>query len=152
MRIKVNGETVPVPLERSTATLLFYLREELGLTGAKYGCGVGQCGACTVLVEGEPVRSCITQIGDLDQQSVDTIEGLDGDENAAKVRAAWIETAVAQCGYCQAGQIISAVSLISKNPQPTDDDINAAMDGNLCRCGTYNRIRKAIKRASGQEK
>ncbi len=127
--------------------LLWYLRDELGLTGTKFGCGVAQCGACTVHLDGQPVRSCQTRVGDIGDGKVTTIEGLAADGNHP-VQEAWRELNVAQCGYCQVGQIMSAVALLRETPKPSDDDIDNAMSGNICRCGTYPRIRAAIKQAA----
>ena len=127
--------------------LLWVLRDLLGLTGTKFGCGMAQCGACTVHLNGEAVRSCVTLVGRAEGQQVVTIEGLSNDRSHP-LQKAWMEEDVPQCGYCQSGQIMSAVALIEKNPTPSDSDIEAAMSGNICRCGTYERIRKAIKRAS----
>ena len=118
------------------------------MVGAKFGCGRGECGACTVIVDGVATRSCITSAADIEGSEVRTIEGLADRETLHPVQSAWLEEAVPQCGYCQAGQIMSAVALLEENPAPRDDDITAAMDGNLCRCGTYQRIRKAIQRAA----
>ncbi len=128
--------------------LLWYLRDELGLTGTKYGCGVALCGACTVHIDGEAVRACVTAVEDAAGKAVVTIEGLaaGGDH---PLQRAWLEHQVAQCGYCQGGQIMQAAALLSSTPSPTDEQIDAAMDGNICRCGTYLRIRQAIKAASG---
>jgi len=128
--------------------LLWVLRDELGITGPKYGCGIAQCGACTVHVNGYAVRSCQLAIGDLGQSEVTTIEGLGNPESLHAVQEAWIEHQVAQCGYCQSGQIMQAASLLAVNPQPDDNAIDAAMSGNLCRCGTYPRIRAAVKAAA----
>jgi isoquinoline 1-oxidoreductase alpha subunit len=131
--------------------LLWVLRDHLGLVGTKYGCGVAQCGACTVHLNGSPVRSCQLAVKAIAGQKVTTIEGLAGkDGKLNAVQAAWIEHDVAQCGYCQAGQIMSATALLKSNPKPTDADIDAAMAGNLCRCGTYIRIRKAIHAAAAK--
>jgi len=128
--------------------LLWVLRDELDLKGPKYGCGVAQCGACTVHVGGSPVRACITPVGSVDAP-VTTLEAAVKTPLGAKVRQAWLDLDVMQCGYCQGGQIMSAVALLQATPKPTDDDIDTAMDGNLCRCATYTRIRAAIKQAAG---
>ena len=143
----VNGEarSVDVP-ERMP--LLWVLRDELGLTGTKYGCGIAQCGACTVHLDGLAVRACQVSAEELDGAEVTTIEGLGTPEAPHPVQAAWIETQVAQCGYCQSGQIMQAAWLLDMNPQPTDEEIDAVMSGNLCRCGTYPRIRAAIRAAA----
>ncbi|EAQ23886.1 (2Fe-2S)-binding protein [Roseovarius sp. 217] len=146
IKLTVNGTPREIAADAGTP-LLWALRDELGLTGTKFGCGVASCGACTVLLDGVPVRSCQTFVGDLDGAEVTTIEGAQ-DAAAQAIRKAWGELEVPQCGYCQSGQIISAASLLRETPKPTDDDIDAAMDGNLCRCATYVRIRKAIHRAS----
>jgi len=146
MKITVNGEThdVDVSLEMP---LLWVLRDELGITGPKYGCGIAQCGACTVHINGMAVRSCQLPIGSLDSD-VTTIEGLGTPEEMHAVQEAWVEHQVAQCGYCQSGQIMQAASLLSTNSNPTDDQIDSTMSGNLCRCGTYPRIRAAVKTAA----
>lgn len=146
IKLTVNGTPREIAADAGTP-LLWALRDELGLTGTKFGCGVASCGACTVLLDGTPVRSCQTFLGDLDGAEVTTIEGAQ-DAAAQAIRKAWGELEVPQCGYCQSGQIISAASLLRETPKPTDADIDAAMDGNLCRCATYVRIRKAIHRAS----
>lgn len=146
MEIRINGELRRVNAAADTP-LLWALREELGLVGSKYGCGMGICGACTVLVDGHATRSCVTRVETVADKSVTTIEGLSADGSDA-LQKAWQELDVAQCGYCQAGQIMQAKSLLARTPQPTDADIDAAMSNNLCRCGTYLRIRKAIKRAA----
>ncbi|MBC7164572.1 MAG: (2Fe-2S)-binding protein [Roseovarius sp.] len=146
IKLTVNGAPREIAADAGTP-LLWALRDELGLTGTKFGCGVASCGACTVLLDGAPVRSCQTFVGDLDGAEVTTIEGAQ-DRAAQAIRAAWAELEVPQCGYCQSGQIISAAALLRDTPKPTDDDIDAAMEGNLCRCATYARIRKAIHRAS----
>lgn len=130
--------------------LLWYLRDELGLTGSKYGCGTGLCGACTVHVEGEAVRSCITTVEEAAGKSVTTIEGL-SEAGDHPLQEAWAEANVPQCGYCQAGQIMQAASLLKTTPHPDDDEIDEAMEGNICRCGTYQRIRKAIHIAAGDK-
>jgi aerobic-type carbon monoxide dehydrogenase small subunit (CoxS/CutS family) len=143
---KVNGapRSVDVPPE---TPLLWVIREELGLTGTKYGCGMALCGACTVHVGGEAVRSCVTRVGEVEGKSIVTIEGL-GAGGLHPLQTAWIEENVPQCGYCQTGQIMSAAALLRKKPKPTDEDIDAVMSANLCRCGAYQRIRKAIHRAA----
>lgn len=144
-KIMVNGRSVNVQVPGDTP-LLWVLRDHLGLTGAKYGCGIGSCGACTVHINGEPVRACSIPIEDV-KGKVTTIEGLSKD-GSHPVQQAWIELDVPQCGYCQGGQIMAAVALISRNKKPTEAEINAAMDGNICRCGTYVRIRQAVVRAA----
>jgi isoquinoline 1-oxidoreductase alpha subunit len=146
-KLNVNGKTLEVDVEADTP-LLWVLRDTLGLTGTKYGCGMALCGACTVHLDGEPIRSCVTPISALtDAQKITTIEGLSTDRSHP-VQKAWIELDVPQCGYCQSGQIMSAAALLEKTPKPTDADIDSAMAGNLCRCGTYQRIRAAIHRAA----
>jgi isoquinoline 1-oxidoreductase alpha subunit len=147
MKLKVNGKTAEVDVP-ADVPLLWVLREELELTGTKYGCGMALCGACTVLVDGKPRRSCVTACGDAADHEVTTVEGLATGDVLHAVQRAWIEENVPQCGYCQSGQIISAVALLAARPQPTDDDIDAVMSANLCRCGTYPRIRRAIVRAA----
>ncbi|MDD9718431.1 (2Fe-2S)-binding protein [Dinoroseobacter sp. PD6] len=142
----LNGAPTTVDVEQDMP-LLWLLRDELNLTGTKFGCGVASCGACTVHVDGVAMRSCQMAVGDLEGASVTTIEGVDS-KAAAAVQAAWIEAQVPQCGYCQSGQIMSAAALLVETPKPTDADIDLAMDGNLCRCATYARIRKAIHRAA----
>lgn len=146
MKISVNGEIRDVDVEPDMP-LLWVLRDELGITGVKYGCGIAQCGACTVHVDGLAVRSCQLRVGDLDGE-VTTIEGLGTPDALHAVQAAWIEHQVAQCGYCQSGQIMAAAALLDTNDNPSDDDIDAVMSANLCRCGTYPRIREAIKSAA----
>lgn len=148
--LTINGAAHKVEAEPSTP-LLWVLRDLLDMVGTKYGCGVAQCGACTVHVDGKPVRACITPVSRIGRKAVTTIEGVGADPVGARVQEAWKAIDVAQCGYCQAGQIMSATALLTANPKPTDADIDAAMDGNLCRCATYLRIRQAIKAASGQE-
>lgn len=144
--ITLNGKATQVQAESDTP-LLWLLRSELKLTGTKFGCGMALCGACTVHLDGQPVRSCVTTLTSAEGKAVTTIEGLSGPE-ARAVQAAWVELDVVQCGYCQSGQIMAAVALLAKNPQPTNADIDAAMSGNLCRCGTYPRIRAAIHEAA----
>jgi aerobic-type carbon monoxide dehydrogenase small subunit (CoxS/CutS family) len=146
MTLMVNGRSHSVLADRETP-LLWVLRETLGLTGTKYGCGQAQCGACTVLLDGEAVRSCVTAVGEAAGREVTTIEGLSADGLHA-VQRAWIAEDVAQCGYCQPGQILTAAALLGTNPHPNDAEIDAAMTGVLCRCGTYGRIRRAIHRAA----
>jgi isoquinoline 1-oxidoreductase alpha subunit len=143
--LDINGRSVTVQSAPDTP-LLWVLRDELGLTGTKYGCGIAQCGACTVHINGQPTRSCQTPISALDGAKVTTIEGLGG---AHPVQISWIKLDVPQCGYCQSGQIMSAAALLAQTPKPSDADIDGAMSGNICRCGTYQRIRAAIKDAAG---
>jgi aerobic-type carbon monoxide dehydrogenase small subunit (CoxS/CutS family) len=145
-QLTINGRNVQVDVEGDTP-LLWVLRDTLNLTGTKYGCGMALCGACTVHINGEPTRSCVTPVSALAGKKITTIEGLSPD-GSHPVQQAWVELDVPQCGYCQAGQIMSAAALLERKPKPTDEDINAAMSGNLCRCGTYQRIRAAIHRAS----
>ena len=146
-RISVNGRTHDVDVSPETP-LLWVLRDALGFTGTKYGCGVGACGACTVHVDGAPARACLVPISSLAGKRVTTIEGLSSDR-AHPLQQAWIAEDVPQCGYCQAGQIMSAAALLATTPAPSDADIDRAMSNNLCRCGTYARIRRAIHRAAG---
>jgi isoquinoline 1-oxidoreductase alpha subunit len=147
MKLVVNGKPVDVMVPAETP-LLWVLREEVGLTGTKFGCGKALCGACTVHVDGAPKRSCVTPCGDVAEKQITTIEGLATGATLHPVQQAWVEENVPQCGYCQAGQIMTAVMLLKAKPQPTDDEIDAAMSANLCRCGTYPRIRKAVHRAA----
>jgi isoquinoline 1-oxidoreductase alpha subunit len=142
--LDVNGKKYEVEAAPEEP-LLWVIREKIGLTGTKYGCGIAQCGACTVHINGEPERSCQTSVKDAQGKKITTIEGI---PESHPVKKAWIEDDVPQCGYCQPGQIMSAVALMKKNPSPSDDDIDQAMTGNICRCGTYKRIRRAIHRAS----
>lgn len=145
---KVNGETRRVDVDPDTP-LLWVVREQLKLTGTKFGCGIAQCGACTVHLDGVPVRSCSTPVSFADGSEVTTIEGVaEPDGTLHAIQQAWIDEQVPQCGYCQSGQIMSAVALLKETPDPTDEDIDAAMSGNICRCGAYGRIRKAIKAAA----
>jgi isoquinoline 1-oxidoreductase subunit alpha len=145
--LRINGATHAVDADPAMP-LLWALRDVLGLTGTKYGCGIGACGACTVHLNGQAVRSCITSIGDVGDQEVTTIEGLSPD-GTHPVQRAWIASNVPQCGYCQVGQIMQAAALLKDTPKPTDQQITDAMSGNICRCGTYQRIRAAIKQAAG---
>ena len=147
VKLRVNGQEQSFDGDPSMP-LLWYLRDELGLTGTKYGCGVALCGACTVHVDGEAARACATAVSDVGGRSVTTIEGLDRDGNHP-VQKAWRALNVPQCGYCQAGQLMQAAALLKQSPKPTDADIDEAMSGNICRCGTYQRIRAAIKQAAG---
>src|SRR5438105_10982131 len=146
--LKINGEDRNFEAP-DDMPLLWVLRDVLGMTGTKFGCGIAQCGACTVHIDGDPVRSCLLPIGAVRGRAVTTIEGIGTTEAGAKVQKAWLDLEVIQCGYCQSGQIMSAAALLAKNPHPDDADINAAMTGNICRCGTYVRIREAIKSAAG---
>ena len=147
----LNGNAVTADVDPAMP-ILWVVREKLGLTGTKFGCGIAQCGACTVHLDGKPVRSCSTPIAEAEGKAVTTIEGIGGPEGElTKIQQAWISEQVPQCGYCQSGQIMSATALLRNNPQPTDAQIDAAMAGNICRCGTYTRIRKAIKVAAGMQ-
>jgi isoquinoline 1-oxidoreductase subunit alpha len=148
MSFTLNGQSHDIPTDWADEPLLFLLREHFGLTGAKFGCGVGICGACTIIVDGVPARACITRAGDVDGLSLRTIEGLAKGDALHPVQQAWLDHAVPQCGFCQAGQIMAAVVLLEQVPDPSADDIDAAMDANLCRCGTYTRIRAAILSAA----
>jgi isoquinoline 1-oxidoreductase subunit alpha len=149
MHITINGRLLPVDAAWRSDNLLHWLRESLGLVGAKFGCGVGVCGACTVLLDGEAVRSCTVNLADVGSRSVTTIEGLASGERLHPVQQAWLDANVPQCGYCQSGQIMSTVALLRRLPKPDDTNINEALAGNLCRCGTHERIRQAVKRAAG---
>lgn len=149
MKLRVNGVERSVDPDWQNENLLVVLREQLGLTGSRYGCGIGQCGACVVHVDGAPVASCMVSVGQAADKDVLTIEGLAAaDGGLHPLQQAWIDANVPQCGYCQSGQIMQALALVQKNSEPTDPDIDQAMSGNLCRCGTYDRIRTAIKRAA----
>ena len=145
--ISVNGEGHEVEADPDTP-LLYVLRDDLELNGAKYGCGLGQCGACTVHVDGVARRACVTAIDSIGNSVITTVEGVGATEPGRRVQQAWLDLDVVQCGYCQSGQIMSAVALIAKTPHPTDADIDSAMSGTICRCGTYIRIREAIKHAA----
>ncbi|MBT8077661.1 MAG: (2Fe-2S)-binding protein [Gammaproteobacteria bacterium] len=144
--LTINGETRQLDVDPSTP-ILWVLREQAGLSGTKFGCGIAQCGACIVHLNGNPIRSCVTPVAAAANQAVTTIEGIAG-ARPHPVQQAWIDEQVPQCGYCQSGQIMSAVALLDANPDPSDEDIDLAMSGNICRCGTYPRIRRGIKRAA----
>jgi isoquinoline 1-oxidoreductase alpha subunit len=147
--LKVNGKNFDVSVDPETP-LLWVLRDHLGLTGTKYSCGIAECGACTVHVDGAPIRACVTPVSTVaEAAAITTIEGIGATPIGAKVQEAWLDVDVVQCGYCQAGQIMSATALLARNAAPSDADIDAAMAGNLCRCATYTRIRAAIKQAAG---
>ena len=146
--LKVNGKVQTVDVEADTP-LLWVLRDTIGLVGTKFGCGMGLCGACTVHLDGVAVRGCQTPVSTVGTRAITTIEGVGATEIGARVQKAWIDHDVIQCGYCQAGQIMSAAALLASKPDPSDTDIDTAMAGNICRCGTYPRIRAAIKQASG---
>ncbi len=146
--LSINGtsHTVDVP---GDMPLLWVLRDVIGLTGTKFGCGMALCGACTVQLDGRPIRSCVTPVAAVSGKRITTIEGIGATPSGKKVQQAWLDLDVVQCGYCQSGQIMAAAALLASKPHPTDADIDAAMAGNICRCGTYVRIRAAIKRAGG---
>jgi isoquinoline 1-oxidoreductase subunit alpha len=148
--LKINGEDKTVDAS-DDMPLLWVLRDILGMTGTKFGCGIAQCGACTVHVDGNAVRSCLLPVGAVGDRAITTIEGIGATSVGAKVQKAWLDLEVIQCGYCQSGQIMSAAALLLVTPHPDDSDIDAAMAGNICRCGTYVRIREAIKRAAGEK-
>ncbi|MDN3647228.1 (2Fe-2S)-binding protein [Pontixanthobacter aestiaquae] len=149
--ISINGNAEEIDVDPAMP-LLWAVRERLGMTGTKFGCGIAQCGACTMHLDGEPIRSCSTPISAAEGKEVTTIEGIaDPDGTLSKVQQAWISEQVPQCGYCQSGQIMSATALLRETPRPTDEQIKAYMSGNICRCGMYGRIRKAIKVAAGIE-
>ena len=145
--IKINGKTHSVDVDGDTP-LLWVLRDVLGMTGTKFGCGQALCGACTVHIDGNATRSCITTVDSLQGSEVTTIEAIGATPTGAKIQKAWLDKEVVQCGYCQSGQIMSAAALLAQTPKPTDADIDSAMSGNICRCGTYLRIREAIKQAA----
>ncbi|WLQ14837.1 (2Fe-2S)-binding protein [Hahella aquimaris] len=149
MKLTVNGEPREVDVTPDTP-LLWVIRDELQLTGTKFGCGMGLCGACTVHLDGEPIRSCITPAIVAQERKITTIEGIGDPERPHPLQRAWVELNTPQCGYCQSGQLMSACALLAKNPQPSDADIDNAMSGNICRCGTYPRIRAAIHQAAAQ--
>jgi isoquinoline 1-oxidoreductase subunit alpha len=148
--LKINGEVRTFDAQ-GDMPLLWVLRDVLGMTGTKFGCGIAQCGACTVHVDGNPVRSCLLPVGSIGEKPITTIEGIGATPIGATVQKAWLDLEVIQCGYCQSGQIMSAAALLTVTPHPDDSDIDAAMAGNICRCGTYVRIRDAIKRAAGEK-
>ncbi len=149
--LRINGQTMDIGEVDPSTPLLWVLRDELGLVGTKYGCGIAQCGACTVHLNGAPVRACQVPVGNLSNEEITTIEGLAGTNGElTALQQAWIDLDVPQCGYCQAGQIMSASALLRTNPNPSDADIDAAMSGNICRCATYVRIRAAIHDAAEQ--
>jgi isoquinoline 1-oxidoreductase alpha subunit len=148
--LSINGKSTPVVAPDDTP-LLWVLRDHVGLTGTKFGCGLALCGACTVHLDGKPARACQTPLSAAVGKKITTIEGIAATKTGQAVQAAWLEIGVPQCGYCQAGQIMSATALLQKHPKPSDAQIDAAMDGNLCRCGTYTRIRTAIKTAAGMK-
>ncbi len=146
--LNINGKTHAVDVDPATP-LLWVIREQIGLAGTKYGCGIAQCGACTVHLNGAAIRSCVTPVQAADKQQITTIEGIGGGDGALHpVQQAWIDEQIPQCGYCQSGQIMSATALLAENPSPSGEDIDRAMSGNVCRCGTYGRIRKGIERAA----
>ena len=151
LRLNVNGKVRELSDAEASTPLLWVLRDALGLTGTKFGCGVGICGACTVLLDGNPIRSCSTTASTASGRDITTIEGLASEDGElTPLQQAWIDLDVAQCGYCQTGQIMGATALLESNPTPSNEDIDAAMAGNICRCGTYLRIRSAIKRAAAK--
>jgi isoquinoline 1-oxidoreductase alpha subunit len=150
VKLNINGKNYDVSLPADTP-LLWVLRDEIGLTGTKFGCGMALCGACTVHVDGQPARACVTPVSALDGKKVVTIEGIGEDKTGKAVQMAWVSLGVPQCGYCQAGQIMSATALLKQKPVPNDADIDSAMAGNICRCGTYGRIRAAIKQAAADD-
>jgi isoquinoline 1-oxidoreductase alpha subunit len=147
VNLRVNGETRELDISTDTP-LLWALRDVLGLTGTKFGCGIAQCGACTVHLDGAPIRSCVTPVGAIGDRAITTIEAIGATVPGHKIQQAWLDLEVVQCGYCQSGQIMSATALLANKPDPSDADIDAAMAGNICRCGTYVRIRNAIKKAA----
>ena len=148
--LNINGDAKTVTVDASTP-LLWVLRDVLNMTGTKFGCGIAQCGACTVHLDGRAIRSCQMPVSAVGSRAVTTIEGIGKTPAGAKIQKAWLDEEVVQCGYCQSGQIMSAAALLASTPRPDDSDINAAMAGNICRCGTYVRIRAAIKRAAALE-
>jgi isoquinoline 1-oxidoreductase alpha subunit len=149
LSLNINGKTWPVDAEEDTP-LLWVLRDYLNMTGTKFGCGMALCGACTVHVDGQPIRSCVTPVATVQSKKIVTVEGIGATRIGTAVQAAWISGSVPQCGYCQSGQVMAAAALLAANPKPSDADIDAAMSGNICRCASYPRIRAAIKRAAGR--
>ena len=147
MNLRINGEMRELDISPDTP-LLWALRDVLGLTGTKFGCGIAQCGACTVHLDGTPIRSCVTPVSAVGDRAITTIEAIGATTPGHKIQQAWLDLEVVQCGYCQSGQIMSATALLASKPDPSDADIDAAMAGNICRCGTYVRIRNAIKKAA----
>jgi isoquinoline 1-oxidoreductase alpha subunit len=147
LSLSVNGQSYPVDVP-DDMPLLWVLRDVIGLTGTKFGCGIAQCGACTVHLDGQAVRSCVLPVGAIGNRAITTIEAVGNTPSGQKIQQAWLDVDVVQCGYCQSGQIMSAAALLAHTPSPTDQDIDAAMSGNLCRCATYVRIRAAIKQAA----
>jgi isoquinoline 1-oxidoreductase alpha subunit len=147
LSLSVNGQSYPVDVP-DDMPLLWVLRDVIGLTGTKFGCGIAQCGACTVHLDGQAVRSCVLPVGAIGNRAITTIEAVGNTPTGQKIQQAWLDVDVVQCGYCQSGQIMSAAALLAHTPNPSDDDIDAAMSGNLCRCATYVRIRAAIKQAA----
>jgi isoquinoline 1-oxidoreductase alpha subunit len=147
MNLRINGEMRELDISADTP-LLWALRDVLGLTGTKFGCGIAQCGACTVHLDGTPIRSCVTPVSAIGDRAITTIEAIGATAPGQKIQQAWLDLEVVQCGYCQSGQIMSATALLASKPDPSDADIDAAMSGNICRCGTYVRIRNAIKKAA----
>lgn len=148
INLSINGKAYAIEVAKDMP-LLWVIRDFIGLNGTKFGCGRGLCGACTVHLNGAPIRSCSTPVSSIGKQKITTIEGV-GEDGLHKVQTAWIEEQVPQCGYCQSGQIMSAIALLEKNPSPDDAAIDQAMEGNICRCGTYQRIKKAIHRAANK--
>jgi isoquinoline 1-oxidoreductase subunit alpha len=147
LSLSINGESHSVDVSADTP-LLWVLRDVIGLTGTKFGCGIAQCGACAVHLDGQPVRSCVLPVGSIGNKAVTTIEAIGDTPSGKKIQQAWLDVDVVQCGYCQSGQIMSATALLKRSPNPSDAEIDAAMSGNICRCGTYIRIRAAIKQAA----
>ena len=148
MQLRINGKTEQIEDIDKDTPLLWVLRERLGLLGTKYGCGIGQCGACTVLIDGDPVSSCLVRVGDLADRRIETIEGLSSGQGLHPVQQAWIDEQVPQCGYCQSGQIMTTVALLHRKPRPSQEEVEQALSRVLCRCGSYPRILSAIRRLS----